>query len=155
MLSKKAKYALKALEYIAGKGGDEPLLIAEIAREQHIPRKFLEVILLELKKDGVLRSKMGKNGGYMLQLTTEEIKLGHIIRLMDGAIALVPCVSFKYYTPCEECIDEATCGLRNVMAELREATNKILDNVTLAEVLRREKKLSKGTRKKTNSSKLQ
>jgi Rrf2 family protein len=143
MLSKKAKYALKALEYIAKKNSDTPILISEISLEQGIPKKFLEVILLELKKAGILRSKMGKNGGYLLQLSPSEIKLGHVIRMMDGPIALVPCVSVKYYAPCDECEDEVTCGLRQVMAQVREATGNILDNVTLAEVLKREKQLLK------------
>jgi len=141
MLSKKAKYALKALEYIAKESFRSPLLIAEIAEEQRIPRKFLEVILLELRRDGILQSKMGKNGGYFLRKSPKEINIGHVIRLMDGPIALLPCVSYKFYEPCVECEDEATCGLHNVMQQVRESTNKILDKVSLADVLKREQKL--------------
>jgi len=148
MLSKKAKYALKALEYLAEKQSTGPLRISEIADSQGFPQKFLEAILLELRKDGILRSKLGKSGGYMLNKDPNEIKLGHVIRLLDGPIALVSCVSFKYYAPCEECDDEATCGLRQVCGEVREATNHILDHVSLADILQRKKALIKKTRKK-------
>ena len=152
MLYKKAKYAIKALEYLAQKDSEVPVLISEIAKEQTIPKKFLEVILLELRKDGILRSKIGKNGGYFLQLPSKEIQLGRIIRLMDGPIALVPCVSSKYYAPCAECKDEATCGLHHVMAKVREATGNILDNVTLYEIVKREKQLLKTARKNTKKT---
>ena len=145
MLSKKCKYALKALEYIAKKGNEDPILIAEISEKQHIPKKFLEAILLELKRDGILESRKGKNGGYFLRQEAKEINIGHIIRLIDGPIALIPCVSYKFYEPCIECVDEATCGLRDVVQEVREATNSILSKVTLADMLQREKRL---TRKK-------
>jgi Rrf2 family protein len=148
MLSKKAKYALKALEYMAEQQSTGPLRISEIADAQGFPHKFLEAILLELRKDGILRSKLGKSGGYMLNKDPKEIKLGHIIRLLDGPIALVPCVSYKYYAPCEECADEATCGLRQVCGEVREATNHILDNVSLSDVLQRKAMLIKKSRKR-------
>lgn len=143
MLSKRCKYALKALEYIAKKGDGNPILIAEISAQQHIPKKFLEAILLDLRRDGILQSKMGKNGGYSLRLKAEEINIGHVIRLIDGPIALIPCVSYKYYERCAECTDEETCGLRNVVQEVREATNKILSNVTLQDMLKREASLSR------------
>ena len=141
MLSKKAKYALKALEYISKNNDRGPILISEISEKQRIPKKFLEVILLELKRDGILQSKMGKSGGYYLIKKPSEVNVGHIIRLIDGPIALLPCVSYKFYQPCDECEDEATCGLRDVMAQLREATGKILEKVSMAEILKREKKL--------------
>lgn len=143
MLSKKAKYALKALEYIARNNDRKPLLIAEIAAEQKIPKKFLEVILLELKKDGLLGSRLGKQGGYFLNVPAVEIRIGHLVRLIDGPVALVPCVSYKYYAPCPECRDERVCGLRSVMAQVREATNSVLDQVTLEDVLMREDALEK------------
>lgn len=148
MLSKKAKYALKALEYMAAQRTTEPMRISEIAGSQGIPQKFLEAILLELRKDGLLRSKLGKNGGYFLNKAPGEIKLGHLIRLLDGPIALVPCVSFKAYAPCDECTDEATCGLRQIFGEVREATSHILDHVSLADVLQRTQLLSRRSRKK-------
>jgi Rrf2 family protein len=143
MLSKKAKYALKALEYIARNNDRKPLLIAEIAAEQKIPKKFLEVILLELKKDGLLGSRLGKLGGYFLNVPAADIRIGHLVRLIDGPVALVPCVSYRYYQPCPECRDERICGLRNVMAQVREATNSVLDQVTLEDVLLREDSLEK------------
>lgn len=147
MLSKKAKYALKALEYLARETERAPLLIAEISDQQKIPKKFLEVILLELRRDGILQSKMGKNGGYFLRKPPKEINIGHVIRLIDGPIALLPCVSYKFYEPCSECTDEATCGLRDVMRELRESTNRILSKVSLADVLKREARLKKAQKK--------
>ncbi|HRC32840.1 MAG TPA: Rrf2 family transcriptional regulator [Bacteroidia bacterium] len=144
MISKKAKYALKALEYIAKHNEQGPILISEISERQRIPKKFLEVILLELKRDGILQSKMGKNGGYYMLKDPKDVNIGHIIRLIDGPIALLPCVSYKYYEKCAECEDEATCGLRNLMAQVREANNKILNKVSLAEIVKRESMLQKG-----------
>ncbi len=141
MLSKKAKYALKALEYLTRNKERGPVLISEISEKQKIPKKFLETILLDLKRDGILQSKMGKSGGYYLIKKPTEVNVGHVIRLIDGPIALLPCVSYKFYQPCPECQDEATCGLRDVMAQLREATGRILEKVSLAELLKREKKL--------------
>lgn len=147
MLSKRCKYALKALEYIAKQDGNHPILIAEISEQQNIPKKFLEAILLDLRRDGLLQSRMGKNGGYSLRLPATEINIGHVIRLIDGPIALIPCVSYKFYEPCAECTDEETCGLRNIVHEVREATNKILSKVTLADLLKREKRLSQNKRR--------
>jgi Rrf2 family protein len=142
MLSKKAKYALKALEYLAKSPVDSPVLIAVIAHEQKIPRKFLETILLELKNEGVLKSKMGKNGGYSLLVPANKINIGSIIRLIDGPVSFVSCVSEKYYKPCAECKTESTCGLKSMMAEVREATIKVLEKITLQEIVNREKLLS-------------
>lgn len=147
MLSKKAKYALKALEYIAKHNDEAPILISEISKEQNIPQKFLEAILLELKRDGILQSRKGKYGGYLLHKKPKDINIGHVIRLIDGPIALVPCVSYKFYHPCSECKDEATCGLRYAMKQLREASNKILDRFSLAEIVRKETELKKSRRK--------
>lgn len=143
MLSKKAKYALKALEYLAANEKQKPVPISEISKKQRIPLKFLQAILLELNRDGILTSKKGLNGGYYLRLTSREINLGHVIRLIDGPIALTPCVSYKYYQKCDECKDEETCGLRSVMQEIREATNRILEKASLADIVKREKKLKK------------
>ena len=149
MLSKKAKYALKALEYIAKQSDINPILISEISAAQNIPKKFLEAILLELKRAGILKSKKGKFGGYNLQQSADEVNLGFIIRLIDGPISLIACVSDKYYERCAECENEATCGLRSVVNEVREATTNILTNVTLADVIKREQRLkkSKGNKK--------
>ena len=103
MLSKKAQYALQALVYLSNKKDDGPVLISEIAREKNISVKFLEHILLELKKDGILASKKGKGGGYYLIKEPDEITLVRVLRVMDGPIALLPCVSLNYYEPCEHC----------------------------------------------------
>lgn len=128
--------------------GNTPLKISQIAEEQNIPQKFLEAILLELRKDGLLRSRLGKTGGYLLNKEPQEIRLGHVIRLLDGPIALVPCVSYKYYAPCEECPDEATCGWRDVFGDVREATNQILDTMSLADVIKRKRQLVRKAKSK-------
>jgi Rrf2 family protein len=144
MISKKAKYGLKALLMLAHAPDRNPVLIADIARDEKIPRKFLELILLELKRHGLLQSKKGKGGGYYLSKNPDEITLGQIIRFLDGPIALVPCVSQTAYRKCDDCDDETTCGIRIVMKEVRDATGRILDGTTLADVLKQaEVKLKK------------
>jgi Rrf2 family protein len=137
MISKKAKYGLKALLMLAGEYDKGPILIADIATSQFIPKKFLELILLELKKHGLLQSKKGKGGGYFLAKHPESITLGQVIRFMDGPIALVPCVSQTAYMKCDDCLDEATCGIRIVMKEVRDVMGIILDGTTLADVIRK------------------
>jgi Rrf2 family protein len=144
MLPKKTKYAIKALVFLAKKYKEnQPVRINEISEGEKIPHKFLEAILLELRKHGLLGSKMGANGGYYLLKHPEEIMLSNIIRITGGPIALLPCVSLNFYEPCEECIDEETCGLRNVVLQVREASIKILSKTSLLDVLAREKKLAK------------
>ncbi len=137
MISKKTKYALKALTRLALDEGKGPVLIAELAQSEGIPKKFLEAILLELKNQGVLHSKKGKGGGYTLAKPAETIMLGSVIRTMEGPLAPLPCVSQTAYKRCDECPDEATCGVRMVMKEVAEATAKILDNTSLADMCRR------------------
>jgi Rrf2 family protein len=134
VLSKKTIYALNALQYLARQPSGRPVLISEIAEKESIPQKFLELILLELKKDGILDSKKGKGGGYLLARPSDTISLGQIIRKLDGPLALRPCVSQTSYKRCEECHDEKTCGLRVVMKEVRDRTAEILDRTTLAQV---------------------
>ncbi len=134
MLTKKAKYGLIALIHLARHQSDGPVLISELAETEGIPKKFLELILLELKRHGILRSKKGKGGGYLLARPAELIRLGPVLRIMDGPLAPLPCVSETAYQPCQECIDEATCGIRIIMKEVRDATATILDNTTLAQV---------------------
>jgi Rrf2 family protein len=143
MLSKKSKYALKALIYLAREKRKTPVMISEISEKEKIPKKFLEVILLELRKDGTLKSTLGKKGGYNLLKHPDDINLGHIIRLIDGPVALTPCVTYKYYKRCAECVDEDTCSIRFVMKEVREATVNILNNTTLSQMVKIEKKLIK------------
>jgi Rrf2 family protein len=137
MLSKKAKYALKALTVLAKEYGQGPVLISDIAQREGIPRKFLEVILLELRNDGILHSKKGKGGGYFLAKSPTQVSIGHVIRVLDGPLAPLPCVSRTAYMRCHECRDERTCGIRMVMKEVRDATARILDSTTLADMLER------------------
>jgi len=136
MLTKKAKYALLALIYLAKHQNDGSVLIAQLATEEKIPRKFLERILLDLKNAGILQSKKGKGGGYSLQESTDKIMLGDVIRLMDGPIAPVPCVSKTAYAKCKECGDEASCAIRVVMKEVRDAIAEIVDNTSLTDMLK-------------------
>ena len=143
MLSKKCKYAIHALVYLAERYQQGPVHIQEIAEEQRIPKKFLEAILLELRKAQILHSKKGKGGGYYLHKKPESVNLIEIIRLMDGAIAMLPCVSLNYYEPCEECVDEHLCGIRDAFLGVRDATLRVLSEHTLAQIvtLKRAKEL--------------
>ncbi|MBS1542707.1 MAG: Rrf2 family transcriptional regulator [Bacteroidetes bacterium] len=143
MLSKKCKYAIHALVYLAERYQQGPVHIQDIAESQHIPKKFLEAILLELKNSKILHSKKGKGGGYYLYKSPEEVNLVEIIRLMDGAISLLPCVSYNYYEPCEECRDEKTCGIRDAFSMVRDETLRVLSGSTLAQIVQREKELGK------------
>ena len=136
MLSKKTQYALKALGYLAGKYGEGPVLISDISKIKKIPIKFLETILLELKQAGVLDSKKGKGGGYFLIESPKKTTLAQAIRLVGGPIALLPCVSINFYEKCKDC-DEAVCGLNKAMKITRDATLKILEKKTLAELIDR------------------
>ena len=136
MLSKKTQYAFHALTYLAENLDKGPVLISEISQKRQISLKFLENILLELKKAGVLGSKKGKGGGYYLIKNPEEVSLARIIRMLDGPIALLPCVSLNYYEQCENC-EEAICGLNRVMSEVRDNTLKVLENKTLKDILRK------------------
>lgn len=137
MLSRKTKYALKAALYLARNHGNGPVLIADLAQAEGIPQKFLELILLELKNLGLLRSKRGRGGGYVLARSPKEITFGQIVRRIEGPLAPVPCVSQVAYRPCEECLDEEKCGIRLVMKDVRDAIAGIMDNTTLADVLAR------------------
>ncbi len=141
MLSKKAKYALKALFALAqdNVNGQKSMLIAEIAKQERIPKKFLEAILLDLKNDGILYSKRGKTGGYALRKTPDQISVGQVIRVIDGPLALIPCASQSAFVPCDECIDVETCAIRLTMRKVRDATAAILDNTTLADALKSRK----------------
>ncbi len=132
MLSKKAKYALKALLFLLKNEDRGTILIAEISEQERIPKKFLEQILLELKKQGILQSKRGKEGGYFLGKPADEIGIGQVVRIIDGPLAPIPCVSKMAYRRCDECIDEKTCEIRNLFLQVRDATIEILDNTTLA-----------------------
>ena len=143
-LSRKARYALRALYALANDEARGPVLIAELAERERIPHKFLELILLELRNAGILRSKKGKGGGYALARPPREVTLGQIIRVVDGPLAPIPCVSERAYVRCEECVSEESCGTRMVMKEVRDAIAKILDGTTLADVCERVAKVGRG-----------
>lgn len=132
MISRKGKYAVRAALYLAQRYGNGVTPIAEIATAEKISRKFLESILLTLKNEGILESTRGKGGGYALQESPERITIGQIIRLVEGPLAPVSCVSRSGYRPCPECPDEATCPIRLVMKEVRDAISQVLDQKTLA-----------------------
>ncbi|MBF0504187.1 MAG: Rrf2 family transcriptional regulator [Candidatus Omnitrophica bacterium] len=134
MISNKTKYGLHALMNLSEKYNKGPVLIADLAYEEKIPKKFLELILLELKNNGILQSKKGKGGGYQLARNPNEVKIGQIMRILDGPIAPVACVSQSAYKPCKECKDEHHCGIRLVMKDVRDAMSDILDNTSLADV---------------------
>lgn len=146
MLSKKAKYAINALVHLARKANQGPILISDISEEEKIPKKFLEAILLDLRNAGILNSKKGKGGGYYLIKKPEDVNLATVIRLFDGAIALLPCVSYQYYERCDECKDEEICGIRSLMKEVRDETVRILKQNSLADIIEREKDLKDGSR---------
>jgi len=137
MLQKKSKYAIRALLALAQRPEQEPVLIADLAAQERIPKKFLEFILLVLRNKGILQSKRGRGGGYFLGRKPEAISLGEVIRALDGPLAPVPCVSHTAYRKCDECEDELTCGIRSVMNDVRDATAAIFDRESLADILRR------------------
>ncbi|WP_417359071.1 RrF2 family transcriptional regulator [Galbibacter sp.] len=134
MLSKKTKYGLKALTYMARKESKNPVLISEIAEEENISKKFLEIILLQLKNSGFLGSKKGKGGGYYLIREPENISVAALIRILEGPIAMLPCVSLNFYEKCDDCKDEKTCSISMLMMEVRDSTLKILENKTLRDL---------------------
>lgn len=136
MLSKKSQYAFKALMYLAQNTEKGPVLIAEISKKKKIPLKFLENILLELKKAGVLESKKGKGGGYYFAVNPADVPMSRIIRLLDGPIALLPCVSLNFYEKCKNC-DEKSCGLHDTMILVRDATLKVLERKTVADIAKK------------------
>ena len=137
MLSKKTKYSLLALLRLARDYGQGPLLISEIAEEEGIPKKFLEAILLDFKNHGILQSKKGKNGGYLLSRDPATIRLSEVIRIMEGPLAPMPCVSETAYAKCTECKDETICGIRLVMQDVRDAMVGVLDRISLADLVKR------------------
>lgn len=145
MLSKKCKYAIHALVHM-GKSPEERFLIKDISETCKIPRKFLEVILLDLKRAGVLGSKQGKGGGYFLRKKPDEINLAEVVRLFDGAIAALPCATHKYYEPCRECKDETTCSIRDAFLAIRNATVELLKADTIAGLVKREAELKSTAR---------
>ena len=134
MLSKKSQYAFKALTYLSEKFNEGPVLISEIAKKKKIPLKFLENILLELKKAEILDSKKGKGGGYFLKKSPDKVKVATVIRLINGPIAMLPCVSLYFYERCKNC-DQKHCGLHDMMIQVRDATLNIVENRTLKDLM--------------------
>lgn len=134
MLTQRSRYALRAMLYLAEQPEDgKPIPMNRIAAEANVPRKFLELILADLKGAGFLGSYRGKAGGYYLARPRQLISLGEIIRVIEGPLALVPCVSRTAYRPCGDCKDEAACAIRRAMARVRDETARILDGTSLAD----------------------
>jgi len=131
MLSQKTRYALRSLLYLAGRGGENPVQLIEIAESQQVPRKYLELIMADLKKAGMVESQRGPGGGYRLARPANDISFGDVIRTLDGPIALVHCASVNFYKRCDDCHDEATCAIRKVLAVVRADSARILDNTSL------------------------
>lgn len=143
MLSKRAKYGLRALIFLAQQQGDGPIQIREIAEKLSIPRKFLEAILLDLRNEGILQSRKGKEGGYLMERSPDTITIGRIIRLIDGPLAAVPCVSQTAYARCDDCPDEKHCTIRWIMKDVRDSTAKILDQTTLDQMVQKARELDR------------
>jgi Rrf2 family protein len=135
MISQKAKYALRALAALARASEKTPMLIADIAEQQKIPKKFLEQILLDLKHRGLVISKRGKDGGYLLLKPAHEITFGEILRMIDGPIAPLPCLSQTAYRRCDDCLSEAECEIRHVFARVADASREVLFSATIADTL--------------------
>jgi len=138
MLSKKAKYAIKALIYLARNQDKPPLPISKISELERIPKKYLEVIFLELRNAGYVFSKKGVGGGYVLSKPPEEMFLAGIVRLMDGPVARVSCVSIFHYHNCAECIDEATCSIRKVYLKIHQRELDILSTTSIVDMVNSE-----------------
>jgi Rrf2 family protein len=137
VLSQKAKYALKALCQLARHPEGELMLVADIAEREQAPRKFLELILLDLKRHGLVFSQRGKNGGYSLAKPASEISVGEVVRILDGPLAPLPCASLSGYRRCLDCGDEDTCPVRLVMRDVRDAVATIVDSTSIAEAAAR------------------
>ena len=133
MLTKKGKYGLKALVHLSKMPPGQLAFVGDIATQNNIPKKFLDAILGELRNAGFVQSRKGKDGGYRLAKPAAEIKIGHVVRVLDGPLAPIPCASRTQYQPCDDC-DEATCQIRHMMLEVRQAIAGVLDNRSLAQV---------------------
>lgn len=136
MLTKKGKYGLKALAHLAALPPGESAFVAEIAVRNNISKKFLDAILLELRNDGILRSKKGPGGGYSLSKPASEITIGQVVRVLDGPLAPIRCASRTAYEPCDDCEDHRACQVRRSMLLVREAIAGVLDTMTLEQFTR-------------------
>ncbi len=135
MLSKKTKYGIKALIYLAKQDRNVPIQIATISEIENISLKFLESILLTLRKSGLLGSKKGKGGGYYLLKDPKEIRMITIMRILEGPIAMVPCVSLNYYEKCDDCPNEGECAIHRLMIQIRDSNLKIYGETSLADLI--------------------
>ncbi|MCK8480869.1 MULTISPECIES: Rrf2 family transcriptional regulator [Psychroserpens] len=134
MLSKKTKYGIKALTFLARQNSRKPVQIATISKSENISVKFLESILLTLKKNGILGSKKGLGGGYYLLKDPKDVPMTLVMRVLEGPIAMVPCVSLNYYEKCDDCPDEGTCAVHRLMIQIRDNSLKVFRNTTLADL---------------------
>jgi Rrf2 family protein len=137
MLSQRSKYALRAMTMLAAQPQGKLILMADIARQRKVPKKFLELILLDLKRHGLLHSRRGKSGGYSLARPAGKITFGEIIRITDGPLAPLACASLTAYRKCDDCEDERSCAIRRVLRNVRDATAAILDKTTLADAVKK------------------
>jgi len=147
VLTRKSKYGLKALLLLAREHGRGPVQASELAGREGIPEKFLQAILLDLKRRGIVQSKRGQGGGYQLARDPAGVSFGEVIRVLEGPLALTPCVSQTAYRPCDECADERSCGIRLVMRDVRDHTARILEGASLASVNRSVDRLPRRGRK--------
>jgi Rrf2 family protein len=145
VISKKTKYALRALYALSRHYGEGPRLISQLSTDEQIPKKFLEIILLTLKNGGIVASKTGKGGGYYLSKPPATVTVGAVIRMMEGPLAPLPCASETAYRACEECVDVELCETRLIMRDVRNATSNVLDNITLEAACKRVEQLRQGT----------
>ena len=139
MLAQKTRYALRSLLFLVEEGGGAPVQLARIASTQQVPPKYLELIMLDLKKAGLVTSTRGPKGGYLLARDPDDISFGEIVRVMEGPIALVPCASVNFYARCGDCHDEATCAIRRAFAMVREQSATLLEGISLTQAAAWEK----------------
>lgn len=137
MLSKKTKYGLKALAYLGTQTDKKPVQIHDIAQHENISQKFLESILLTLRKTGFLGSKKGKGGGYYLIKDPSEIPMIAVMRVLEGPIAMISCVSLNFYESCDDCPDEASCAVHHLMLQVRDSTLEVYKQNTLADLIKK------------------
>ncbi len=135
MLSRKTKYGIKALTFLARQKTQQPVSISTIADAENIPHKFLEAILLELRKNSMLGSRKGKGGGYYLMQSPETVRMSTVHRILEGPIAMLPCVSLNFYEKCDDCPDEDTCAVNRLMIKVRDNTLEILEKQTLSDLV--------------------
>lgn len=135
MLTQRSKYALRAMMALAAQAPDQRLLASAIARQQRIPQKFLEQIMLELVRHGLVVGQRGRNGGYRLAKAPAQITIAQIIRITDGPLAPIACASLTGYKRCDDCTDEKRCAIRKIMRQVRDSMSAILDHTSLADAL--------------------